>query len=229
MNSVLTKFNKDISSRIFFTSDTHFGHNKEFLYQPRGFDSIEEHDSHVIKNWNSIVDDDDIVFHLGDMMLGNSDYGIECLKKLKGNIILIRGNHDTDNKIELYKQLPNFTLAGEALTIKVGKQHYFLSHYPSICANYDDKPLTQHLINLFGHTHQKEKFYNDNPFMYHVGMDSNNNFPVTLTNISIDIHDKVEELYKQRQQNKDFYKWVEDYQEGMKYFETHPLGEEILD
>lgn len=36
--------------KIWFTSDLHFGHNKSFLYEPRGFNSIEEHDATIIKN-----------------------------------------------------------------------------------------------------------------------------------------------------------------------------------
>ena len=35
---------------IYLTSDTHFCHNKDFLYEPRGFQSIEEHDEAIVKN-----------------------------------------------------------------------------------------------------------------------------------------------------------------------------------
>jgi calcineurin-like phosphoesterase family protein len=37
-----------------------------------------------------------------------------------------------------------------------------------------------HLINLYGHTHQQGKFFQDMPFMFHVGMDSNGCAPVLL-------------------------------------------------
>jgi calcineurin-like phosphoesterase family protein len=37
-----------------------------------------------------------------------------------------------------------------------------------------------HLINIYGHTHQSKPFYNDIPFMFHVGLDSNGNKPVLL-------------------------------------------------
>ena len=33
--------------------------NKNFLYEPRGFNTIEEHDRAIIKNWNEIVKPDD--------------------------------------------------------------------------------------------------------------------------------------------------------------------------
>jgi calcineurin-like phosphoesterase family protein len=37
-----------------------------------------------------------------------------------------------------------------------------------------------HLINLYGHTHQPNKFYQSTPFMFHCGLDSNGNKPVSL-------------------------------------------------
>lgn len=36
--------------RIWVTSDLHIGHNKEFVYKERGFQSIEEHDSALLSN-----------------------------------------------------------------------------------------------------------------------------------------------------------------------------------
>ena len=74
--------------RIFVTSDTHFGHDRKFLYSPRGFKSIQEHDEAIIQNWNSVVEPDDTVYHLGDVMLGDNEHGMECLKRLNGNIII---------------------------------------------------------------------------------------------------------------------------------------------
>lgn len=41
--------------RIWVTSDLHIGHNKEFVYKERGFQSIEEHDSALLSNWNELV------------------------------------------------------------------------------------------------------------------------------------------------------------------------------
>ena len=93
--------------RIFVTSDTHFGHDREFVYVPRGFNSIGEHDETIIARWNETVGEDDIVYHLGDVMLGDNSYGIECVKRLKGIIYIIPGNHDTTARINLYKQLNN--------------------------------------------------------------------------------------------------------------------------
>jgi calcineurin-like phosphoesterase family protein len=176
-------------SKIFVTSDTHFGHDREFLWGPRGFTNSREHDEAIIKNWNEVVGPEDIVYHLGDVMLGDNAYGIECVKRLNGYITIIPGNHDTATRIELYKRLPNVTvvefltdgLQPAAATMKYKKYNFYLSHHPTMTSNLEKAPyLRMHLINLYGHTHQQKQFYNDTPFMFHVGLDSNNNKPVLL-------------------------------------------------
>ena len=59
-------------SNIYFTSDTHFSHNRGFLYEPRGFSSIEEHDETIVENWNKTIKPEDCIFLLGDTMLNNN-------------------------------------------------------------------------------------------------------------------------------------------------------------
>ena len=168
-------------SKIFVTSDTHFGHDREFLWGPRGFTNSKEHDEAIIKNWNEIVGPEDIVYHLGDLMLGANDYGIECVKRLNGTIKLIRGNHDTDARWKLYATHPNVECIGWAEVIKYKKYNFYLSHHPTLTSNLEKAPyLRMHLINLYGHTHQQKQFYNDIPYLFHVGLDSNNNKPVLL-------------------------------------------------
>ena len=167
--------------KIFLTSDTHFGHDREFLWGPRGFTNYTEHDTAVIENWNNTVTDDDIVYHLGDVMLGDNHYGIGCLSLLNGQIKIIPGNHDTPSRLELYKKLPNVEVLGLAEMIKYQKYNFYLSHHPTLTSNLEKAPyLRMHLINLYGHTHQKGKFYQDIPFMFHVGMDSNDCTPILL-------------------------------------------------
>ena len=180
---------------IYFTSDTHFNHNREFIYIPRGFSSIEEHDNIIIQNFNQIISSDDDLYILGDLMLGDNIYGLECLKKLNGKLHVIYGNHCTDVRKELYKTLPNVVeILGYAGMLKYKKWRFYLSHYPTITDNLDDisKPWQQ-VKCLYGHTHQKTNFYNDNPLMYHVGVDSHNCYPVSIDQIVEDIKNKFQE------------------------------------
>lgn len=184
--------------RIFVTSDTHFGHDRDFIYEPRGFSSVKESDFEIMSRWNEVVGPNDIVYLLGDLMLNNNLNGLGCLAGLNGHIKIILGNHDTDARIKLYHQLSTKTngkieVLGFADIIKYKKWRFYLSHHPTLTANYDDgeKSPRQHLINLFGHTHQKEKFYEGNPYMYHVGLDSHNCYPVLLDDVIQDIVNEV--------------------------------------
>lgn len=220
---------------IFFSSDYHFGHDKEFLWGPRGLPSMFANSQAIVGNHNAIVKDEDDVYVLGDLMLGDNEYGLQMIKSLKGKLHIILGNHDTDTRIKLYEQLPNVVEITYAKVIKIGKQHYYLSHYPTICSNYDDKPYHNHMINLFGHTHQKGNFYwldeyEENPFMYHVGVDSHGCCPVSAEQVSEDIHNKINELHKVHQAQEKLLEYEMKRQEAMDWFDKHPAcGEEILD
>lgn len=169
---------------IFLTSDLHLCHDRAFIFGPRGFKTVEDHDITICENWNNIIQPEDEVYILGDLMLNNNIAGINMLKCLNGRKHIILGNHDTPTREKLYveegicEEPPKW-----ADMIHYKGYHFFLSHFPSMTANLEKESLKQVTINLFGHTHQREKFYNDIPFMFHVGMDSNNNTPVLLDDI----------------------------------------------
>ena len=178
---------------IFVTSDWHFGHDREFIYKPRGFDSIEEHDNTLIQRHNSIVSPEDDVWVLGDLMLGDNAHGLECIKQMNGKLHIVRGNHDTDTRIALYTSLPAVVEVCDAKYLRYGRYHFFLCHYPTLTGNLEKEALTQMTCNLFGHTHQQSYFYNDMPFMVHCGVDSNKGFPLSLDAIITAMTVKVQE------------------------------------
>lgn len=183
---------------IYFTSDWHFNHNKEFIYEPRGFFSVDEMNSVIIHRYNALVNMDDIVYVLGDLSLGGaSDEALKKSKRLiqslKGELRVILGNHDTDRRIEMYKECWNVEVIGFAERLKVNGYNFYLSHYPSITSNLDfDKPLKSRVINLFGHTHSKDKFYEDNPLMYNVSIDAQECLPVSVDKVIKDIKKKID-------------------------------------
>ena len=180
---------------IYITSDTHFGHNKPFLYEPRGFNSIWEHDKEIIKRWNEIIQPDDDVFHLGDIMLGDNNYGLSCIKQLKGNIHIIRGNHCSDTRMKLYNHCWNVVEICEGKFLQYGKYHFYLSHYPCITSNFDDdKPLPAKMISLCGHSHTQDPFADwDKGLIFHCEMDTNNCTPWSLDDIIERIKNKINE------------------------------------
>jgi calcineurin-like phosphoesterase family protein len=190
---------------IFCTSDLHLGHDKDFVVQARGFETIEEMNAEIIRRWNERVYPDDDVYVLGDLTLGNIEEGIRLIAKLNGYLHIMRGNHDTDKKVERYLELPNVVEVKHADVLKYGKAVFWIGHYPTITANYDDdKPWAKHVVCLFGHTHQEQPFYNDNPYMYNVGMDAHDCTPITIDEIIADIRKKKEELNNEQMANRTY-------------------------
>jgi calcineurin-like phosphoesterase family protein len=190
---------------IWFTSDPHLGHDKDFVWQVRGFESIDEMNAEIIRRWNERVYPDDDVYVLGDLTLGDVEEGIRLIAKLNGYLHIMRGNHDTDKKVERYLELPNVVEVKHADVLKYGKAVFWIGHYPTITANYDDdKPWAKHVVCLFGHTHQEQPFYNDNPYMYNVGMDAHDCTPITIDEIIADIRKKKEELNNEQMANKTY-------------------------
>lgn len=180
-------------SKIFFTSDTHFNHDREFIYSPRGFKTIQEMNGTLVKNWNETVGNDDDIYVLGDFFLGTDfNYIQEVLNKLNGRIHLVTGNHDTPSKITEYTSWNNIVEIADALRIRYKKREFFLCHYPVLTASLEQDP-DKAVINLFGHTHSKDKFYEDRPYMYNVAVDANDNKPVEIEEILTAFNDKVKE------------------------------------
>lgn len=183
-------------NKIFITSDWHFNHDKSFLYEPRGFTSIEEMNQQIIANYNSLVGSQDICYCLGDCCLGGPDslfINKTFIEQLNGYKYIIIGNHCTEKRIEMYKTCNNTEVVGYANVIKYNKYHFYLSHYPTVTSNYDvDKPLKARVINLCGHTHTKNKFQDiDKGLIYHCELDAHNNFPVLLDDIIEDMENEV--------------------------------------
>lgn len=180
---------------LYFTSDTHFSHIPSFLWEPRGFSSVEEMNEAIVERWNRVVKPEDRVIHLGDVILSDTEKGLAYFKRLNGEICLVFGNHDTLHRQEELAKLPNVIVLGYAHVFKYKKLSFYVSHYPSLVANYDDKHFSQHVINLHGHTHQQANFlYPNNPFIYHVGVDSHNCTPVHIDEVITDIRQRWNDL-----------------------------------
>ena len=89
--------------KIWFSSDLHLMHDRDFVYKPRGFNSVYEMNEQIIKNFNEVVDDGDDLYLLGDLMLNDNVAGMQLLNQLPGRKHIILGNHDTNTRVELYK------------------------------------------------------------------------------------------------------------------------------
>lgn len=82
----------------FIIADTHFGEENIITYAHRPFENAIDMDERMIRRWNSVVSEEDVVFHLGDV--GNP----EVVKKLNGHKILIMGNHDMSHSQDFWRE-----------------------------------------------------------------------------------------------------------------------------
>lgn len=110
--------------------DMHLGHqgivrfSKEDGSKLRPWDTIEEHDSALIDNWNSVVNDKDLVYVLGDFTMNPRCIIMGTL--LKGRKKLVLGNHDTGS-IQQYIDAGFESLHG---SIELVKRKIIMSHIP---------------------------------------------------------------------------------------------------
>ena len=129
-------------SKKYIISDLHLSQKNILKYSGslRGGTTSEEHDEWIITQWNSIVTKHDLVYVLGDISMGRQ--GLALVKRLKGNKMLIRGNHDvyaTKDYLQYFQEVH-------------GLLHYrgvfWMSHAP-IHPN-----ELRGRFNLHGHVHQ---------------------------------------------------------------------------
>jgi calcineurin-like phosphoesterase family protein len=83
-----------------FISDTHFFHTNILKFtgedgkRIRPWNSLEDMHEYMITKWNSVVKDNDYVYHLGDVTFQYHNGFNELMSRLKGQKRLIIGNHD---------------------------------------------------------------------------------------------------------------------------------------
>ena len=178
----IIKFSNE--QRIYFTSDTHFGHRNIIRYCNRPFNSIEEMNETLINNWNKVVDKEDIVFHLGDFAVGDVASWSNLLQQLNGKVYLIMGNHDMHTT---KKGVEGFQHVSWEMLIEIGKRKIYLNHYPFLCFSGAKKNTWQ----FFGHVHTSPYFKGEDssrlsllfPTQYDVGVDNNNFTPISYNEV----------------------------------------------
>lgn len=86
-------------NKIFAISDLHLFHENILKFHRSEFETVEDMHEHLIKEWNSAVEKDDIVINLGDVAFKTEEKKEEIKKvinRLNGVHVLIPGNHDRD-------------------------------------------------------------------------------------------------------------------------------------
>jgi len=160
------------SDRIWWTSDFHAFHANIIKYCNRPFKDVIQMNETILQNYNMAVQENDIVFYLGDIAFGE-EHAKSFLDRMKGHIHFIVGNHDEKyletikNRAETVSDLIDTEIFGQPITMS----HYAMrvwhkSHFDS--------------WNLVGHSHGRLQ---PNGKQYDVGVDNNNFSPVSFDTI----------------------------------------------
>jgi len=132
----------------YYIADTHFGHERVIEFDKRPFSSLEEMEEEMIRRWNAVVERGDTVYILGDFCWRVDADWIRILKRLKGNKVLIKGNHDLTRMSGKVKKM--FQDIRDIKMIKDGQYRVMLCHYPLMFYRHDYHEKT---IMLCGHVH----------------------------------------------------------------------------
>ena len=134
--------------KTFFIADLHFGHEAIIALDKRPFAGAGDMDAELIRRWNGAVGPDDTVYILGDFCWKGEAEWRKILKALRGNKVLLRGNHDIEPMSDALAA--QFLDIRDILTVKDGAYHVLLCHYPLMFYPHDQKPDT---VMLCGHVH----------------------------------------------------------------------------
>jgi calcineurin-like phosphoesterase family protein len=164
----IIKFNHNKESKIYFTSDSHFGHKQPFIYEKRGYSSVDEHDDFIVYTINDHVRENDILIHLGDFCLNsNREHFDNIIDNINcNNIYYIWGNHNAIIK-DVYKEcllqynIPpktnmypvtynnKLTFLGPYKEISINGRLIVICHYPIEIWNQQQRDVW----HLCGHSH----------------------------------------------------------------------------
>ena len=193
-------------SEVYFTSDSHIGHRNIIKYCQRPFSSIEHMNQEIIKRWNSVVKDEDTVYHLGDVAFTKRGEWQWMIQSLKGHKILISGNHDNHTNKSYYDA--GFEKIHQEWNLEywpgMGRPHHILlKHKPQF--DYDQE---KHNYHFCGHIHTRWTRKGD---IINVGVDKWDFTPRTFMELI-----QAKEDYPVH----DIYASIKDQVKG--YYETKP-------
>lgn len=163
-------------ANIYMIADTHFYNSGDIIrYEKRPFKDGREMNHTLIINWNKIITEDDVIWHLGDF---SDSYDMErnknLLNQLNGHKKLVMGNHDR------YKSVKEWMDVGfeEVYPLPVILDDFFiLSHEPCYVN------LASPYANIFGYVHGNPAYKDYSPRSYCVCVERINNHPILLDSI----------------------------------------------
>ena len=159
-------------ARIFLIADTHLGDDIIIKLENRPFKNSKEQTDSIVEKWNSVVNEDDIVYVVGDFLhIGCDSYHMEQAKKLNGKKYLVRGNHDTESD-EFYIGECGFAKVYDHPIIV--DDFWIFSHEPMYINKYFP------YANIFGHVHDNPSYATFSSRHYCICVERTDYTPITF-------------------------------------------------
>ena len=133
-------------SKKFYISDLHIDHANVLGFDNRPFKDVEEMNNELIRRWNDVVSDGDLVYILGDMFWCSPKKAMPIMEQLNGQKILVKGNHDRWHDSKFDKM---FAKIDEYIETEDNGRKIVLCHYPIPCFKNHFYGWT----HLYGHVH----------------------------------------------------------------------------
>lgn len=148
----------------------------------------------LISNWNSVVSEEDTVFHLGDVAMGGKKRAQEMsdiLKRLNGTINLIKGNHDSYVLDAPCRD--RFNWIKSYFELHYDHKMIVLQHFPLLTWNNAGRTDDQGhpaAFMLHGHCHSSIDHLNAITTRMDVGVDSQGYIPRSVESIIDEMNKK---------------------------------------
>jgi len=169
-------------SKIFFTSDHHFGHNNIINLCNRPFNSVEEMNQIMIDRWNDRISPDDEVYYLGDFaIIKGKEEVAHIIDQLNGIKYLIKGNHDGSalSNPKKFKWIKDYhELKVKDSECENGIQRIILFHY----AMRTWRGYSRGNWHLYGHSHGNLPD-NKKQLAFDVGVDCHDYYPLSYEDV----------------------------------------------
>jgi len=158
---------KIYNTKVWFTSDFHWNHDKPWVVESRGFSSNEAHCRWLHDSWHDTIGSGDIVVNLGDLTFYDPEAKEfeamtlwPCLKHLVLNGNHMSGHRQTYNKLlkkfkatghhKIYPlKINNLFFMGDYMELSIDKQIIICFHYPIPIFNH----MNQGSFMVCGHSH----------------------------------------------------------------------------
>lgn len=169
-------------SKLFFTSDHHFGHSNIIKFCERPFKDVEEMNAVLIQRWNEKIKPEDEVYHLGDFaMTKDKELVSNILDQLNGTKYLIVGNHEGSalQHRKKFKWIKEYhELKVKDTDCKNGVQRIILFHY----AMRVWRSSFRGTWHLYGHSHGSLPNLEDQR-SFDIGVDCHNFYPLSYEEV----------------------------------------------